>query len=266
MVSRAAKLPLYQIDAFAGAAFAGNPAAVCPLEAWLEDATLQAIAGENNLSETAFIVGGDGAYELRWFTPVAEVALCGHATLASAFVIFTQLDPGRARVTFATRESGSLTVERVGEHLAMDFPAVPAEPIDAPEMLSRALGRAPDEVLATERDYLTVFSDEDEIRALAPDGAALLPLDRPGLIVTAPGREADFVLRLFAPPLGVPEDPVTGSAHSTLVPYWALRLGKDEFHAVQLSARGGELHCRARGERVTIAGTCVLYLTGDIHI
>ena len=260
------KLPLYQVDAFAGAVFAGNPAAVCPLEAWLEDATLQAIAGENNLSETAFFVGGEGAYELRWFTPVAEVALCGHATLASAFVIFTQLDPGRARVTFATRESGSLIVEREGERLAMDFPAVPATPVELPEMLSQALGRLPSEVLETERDYLAVYSDEDEIRALAPDGAVLLSLDRPGLIVTAPGREADFVSRFFAPALGVPEDPVTGSAHSTLVPYWAPRLGKDEFHAVQLSARGGELHCRDRGGRVTVAGTCVLYLIGDIHI
>ena len=260
------KLPLYQVDAFAGAVFAGNPAAVCPLDSWLEDATLQAIAGENNLSETAFFVGGNGAYELRWFTPVAEVALCGHATLASAFVIFTQLDPGRARVSFATRESGNLTVERVGERLAMDFPAVPAEPIDVPEMLVRALGRAPNEVLATARDYLAVYSGEDEVRTLAPAGTALLSLDRPGLIVTAPGREADFVSRFFAPALGVPEDPVTGSAHATLVPYWAPRLGRDELHAVQLSARGGELHCRARGERVTIAGTCALYLIGGIHI
>ena len=213
------KLPLYQVDAFAGAVFAGNPAAACPLDSWLEDATLQAIAGENNLSETAFFGGGNGAYELRWFTPVAEVAMCGHATLASAFVIFTQLDPGRARVSFATRESGSLTVEREGERLAMDFPAVPAEPIDAPEMLSRALG-----------------------------------------------WETDFVSRFFAPALGVPEDPVTGSAHATLVPFWAPRLGRDELHAVQLSARGGELDCRARGERVTIAGTCALYLIGGIHI
>ena len=260
------KLPLYQVDAFAGAVFAGNPAAVCPLDAWLEDATLQAIAGENNLSETAFFVGGEGAYELRWFTPGAEVALCGHATLASAFVIFTQLDPGRTRVTFATRESGSLIVERTGKRLAMDFPAVPAEPIDAPEILNQALGGAPNEVLATNRDYLAVYAGEDEIRALAPDGTALLSLDRPGLIVTARGREADFVSRFFAPALGVPEDPVTGSAHSTLVPYWAPRLGKDELHAVQLSARGGELHCRARGERVTIAGACVLYLTGEIHV
>ena len=198
------KLPLFQVDAFADAVFTGNPAAVCPLDSWLEDATLQAIASENNLSETAFFVGGEGAYEPPVCTPVTEVALCGHATLASAFIILTTLEPERGEVAFTTRESGVLSVARDGERLAMDFPAVPATPAEAPAVLVEALGRKPAEVLAAERDYLAVFSDEDEIRALAPDFTALLSLDRPGLIVTAPGREADFVSRFFAPSLGIP--------------------------------------------------------------
>lgn len=258
------RLPIYQIDAFASHVFAGNPAAIVPLEAWLPDAAMQAIAAENNLSETAFFVKDGDGYGLRWFTPAVEVDLCGHATLASAHLIFTRLDPGQTRLRFATR-SGILEVSRDGDRLAMDFPARPPVPCPRPPGLDAALGRAPVEVLGA-RDYLCVYASAADVRALTPDMAAVAALDRFAVCVTAPGEDCDFVSRFFAPAKGVPEDPVTGSAHCTLIPYWSARLGKSELRARQISTRGGELLCRQRGERVTIAGTAALYLEGHIVI
>ena len=263
------KRALYQIDAFTSTLFGGNPAAVCPLDEWLDDATLLAIAAENNLSETAYIIDRGAHYDLRWFTPTTEVALCGHATLASAHLIMNVLDRNRASLSFSTRQSGVLTVEREDDWLWMDLPAAPAMPCAAgaaSATVAQALGQTPAELLAASRDYLAVFANEDEVRALNPDRAALMALDRDGLIVTAPGESADFVSRFFAPRLGVFEDPVTGSAHCTLVPYWAKRLGRDELSAAQISGRGGELRCAALGERVKMAGRCVLYLEGTIHV
>ena len=267
------KLPIYQIDAFANAVFTGNPAAVCPLERWPSDATMQSIAAENNLAETAFFVpraanvvpGANGPdYDLRWFTPEAEVDLCGHATLASGYVVFTALAPGRDSVTFHSR-SGPLTVRRVGERLSLDFPARPPARCDPPAGLVEALGATPREVWMS-RDLMVVFDSEDEVRALRPSFDRIRALGVFGVIVTAPGREVDFVSRFFAPLQGVPEDPVTGSAHCTLVPYWAKRLGRNKLRAHQVSTRGGELHCEDRGERVTIAGRAVKYLEGTIEV
>jgi PhzF family phenazine biosynthesis protein len=258
------KIPIYQVDAFTSRLFAGNPAAVCPLEAWLEDATMQAIAAENNLSETAFFVPCGDRFHLRWFTPAVEVDLCGHATLATAFVIFSHLSPERDAVAFDT-QSGELVVRRDGDRLAMDFPARPPQPVRPHERLVDALGTQPDEVLAS-RDYLVVYHDQDQVRTLQPDMELVAGLDRFAVIVTAPSRDCDFVSRFFAPAQGVAEDPVTGSAHCTLVPYWSKRLRKSRLHARQLSARGGELFCEDLGERVQIAGHVVLYLKGEISV
>ncbi len=270
------RLPLYQIDAFASAVFSGNPAAVCPLERWLPDATMQSIAAENNLAETAFFVprppaavdasagAGGTDYDLRWFTPETEVDLCGHATLASGFVVLTALEPARQDVTFHTR-SGPLTVRREGADLSMDFPARPPERCDAPAGLNAALGVTPREVWKS-RDLMAVFDAEQDVRALAPSFDGIRSLGVFGVIVTAPGREVDFVSRFFAPLQGVPEDPVTGSAHCTLVPYWADRLGRPRLRARQVSARGGELRCENRGARVVIAGRAVKYLEGVIEV
>lgn len=260
------ELPLYQIDAFTDSVFAGNPAAVCPLESWLDDERMQAIAAENNLSETAFFVPrDDGDFDLRWFTPVAEVELCGHATLATGHLVLTRLQPARESVCFHTR-SGRLDVTRDGGRLAIDFPANPAQPAAAPEGLGPALGCDTDEVLATDNHYLVVLGDERAVLGLAPDMAGIQALDRRGVIVTAPGGDCDFVSRFFAPARGIPEDPVTGSAHCVLVPYWADRLSTDDLHARQVSARGGELFCRLRGDRVRISGSAVLYLEGKILV
>jgi PhzF family phenazine biosynthesis protein len=260
------RIPLYQIDAFAEGPFTGNPAAVCPLEAWLPDDVMQAIAAENNLSETAFFVPEGEGYRLRWFTPGTEVDLCGHATLASAYVVFRWLAPERRRVVFTTQQAGPLTVARDGDLLALDFPSRPAEPCAMSEALAAALGRRPAALLAA-RDYLAVYDSADEIKALAPDFAALAALDRFAVIVTAPGTgEVDFVSRFFAPARGVDEDPVTGSAHCTLIPFWAERLGKQRLEARQLSRRGGVLSCALDGNRVTIAGRAVPYLEGTITL
>jgi PhzF family phenazine biosynthesis protein len=259
------RIPLYQIDAFVTERlFSGNPAAVCPLDSWLPADVMQAIAAENNLSETAFFVPEGKGYRLRWFTPSSEVDLCGHATLASAYVVFRWLKPGTGRVDFRTEKAGGLAVTRQGELLALDFPARPPAPCADGEAVSAALGRRPRTLLAA-RDYLAVYDTADEILALAPDFAALAALDRFALIVTAPGTgEIDFVSRFFAPARGVDEDPVTGSAHTTLIPYWAARLGKARLEARQLSRRGGALSCELRGDRVTIAGRAVPYLEGTI--
>lgn len=255
--------PLFQVDAFTDRLFAGNPAAVCLLPRWPDASVLQAIASENNLSETAFLVGAGRDYELRWFTPVSEVDLCGHATLASAFVLFERFGVDEA-VAFETRK-GRLTVARDEKGLLrMDFPALPAQPCEPPERMLAALGGSPIEVLLAD-DYLIRYSTEDEVRALEPDYSALIGLGARGFIVTAPGDDVDFISRFFAPELGIPEDPVTGSAHCTLTPYWAARLDKSRLHARQVSRRGGELWCELRGDRVQIAGRAVLYLSGSIR-
>jgi len=258
------RIPLYQIDAFTSRLFAGNPAAVCPLEHWLPDSLLQSIAAENNLSETAFFVRRGSRYDLRWFTPSVEVDLCGHATLATAFLIFTRLSPSENLAAFDTR-SGELIVRRNGDLLSMDFPARPAQPCQPHPALVQALGAQPREILAA-RDYFVVCESEDEIRSLCPRMDLLASVDRFAVIVTAPGAEADFVSRFFAPARGVPEDPVTGSAHCTLVPYWSRRLGKTRLHALQVSPRGGELFCEDLGDRVLLSGHAVLYLEGAIHL
>ena len=259
------KLRLYQVDAFARRLFEGNPAAVCPLEAWLDDAVLQAIAAENNLSETAFFVPQAAGFGLRWFTPGAEVDLCGHATLASAYVLFECLGFAGPEITFETR-SGTLSVARHEDgQLLMDFPAAVPKPCDAPAVLLEGLGRSPSEVLAAD-DYVVVFDSEAEIRDLAPDFRKLGRLDRRAVCVTAPGEAYDFVSRFFAPNVGIDEDPVTGSAHCQLTPYWAQRLGRNRLRARQISRRGGDVLCELRGDRVLLTGHAVLYMEGTIRI
>ncbi|HUN50070.1 MAG TPA: PhzF family phenazine biosynthesis protein [Candidatus Sulfotelmatobacter sp.] len=262
------RIPLYQVDAFTRRVFGGNPAAICPLEAWLPDATMQAIAAENNLAETAFIVPDGEDFGLRWFTPAVEVDLCGHATLATAHLLLTRLEPARGEVRFQTR-SGLLTVKRDGERLVMDFPSRPAAAAPPAPGLLEALGRRPAAVLLSARakNYLLVYNSADEVRALRPDFAALARIEGHGIIVTAAGSDGvDFVSRYFAAWHGIPEDPVTGSAHCTLTPYWAKRLGKRDLVAQQVSPRCGELFVSERGERVMIGGYCAFYLEGVIEI
>ncbi len=260
------RLPIYQVDAFTDRMFGGNPAAVCPLEAWLPEPTMQAIAAENNLAETAFFVPEGGDYALRWFTPAVEVDLCGHATLASAYVVFRFIEPQRQSVNFRTMKAGTLGVSRRADTLVMDFPARPALPGEPPPGLFAALGGAPREVLGA-RDHLVVYDSAADVAALKPDFTALAKLDCWAAIATAPGEgDVDFVSRFFAPKQGVPEDPVTGSSHCTLVPYWAKRLGKTALEARQISRRGGALSCALKGDRVSIAGRAVLYLEGHIEV
>jgi PhzF family phenazine biosynthesis protein len=258
----ATRIPVYQVDAFASRVFTGNPAAVCPLKEWLPDDQMQAIAAENNLAETAFFIPNGDGYHLRWFTPTVEVDLCGHATLASAFVILNEITPGAKSVRFSTK-SGKLAVTREGDLLSLDFPAL--VPVEGPvyDGLIPALGGRPEKVLAA-RDYLVVYGTEAELRSLKPDMDALSKADRFAVIATAPGKDVDFVSRFFAPAQGIPEDPVTGSAHCTLIPYWSKGLGKTKLHAYQASPRGGELWCEDRGERVTISGKAVQFLEGTI--
>ena len=264
------EIPIYQIDAFASELFRGNPAAVCPLETWIPDPLLQAIAAENNLSETAFFVPEEGGYELRWFTPTCEVELCGHATLASAYVLFEELGSAGEAVRFRTRHRGIVSVSKRGERLVLDFPANEAQAVEDPEArakVARALGAEPEELLCTVDTYLAVYGDRGAVAAMKPQMADLLALgSHPYVIVTAPGSEEDFVSRFFAPAAGVPEDPVTGSAHCVSVPYWAKRLGKKDLLARQISTRGGELHCSLEGTRVEIAGQAVRYLKGTIRV
>lgn len=258
------KLPLFQIDAFTRHLFGGNPAAVVLLENWLPDHVLAAIAAENNLAETAFIIPGPNEIPLRWFTPSVEVDLCGHATLAAAHVILRHLSPSADQVTFSTR-SGNLRVTREEDRLTLDFPARPGMPAEVSEELVSALGIRPREVLVA-RDVLAILDCESEVKNLRPDFSRIASLDAFAVIVSAQGESVDFVSRFFAPGAGIPEDPVTGSAHCTLVPYWAARLGKSVLTAKQLSARGGELDCRLMGNRVLISGCTVEYLRGEIML
>ena len=262
------QLKITQIDTFTDRVFGGNPAAVVPLDAWLPDAHMQLIAAENNLAETAFFVPEPGGYKLRWFTPACEVPLCGHATLASAFVIFSEIAPRAEAVEFHTRHSGTLTVMRRGDLLQMDFPRHALTAVDAPPALLEGLGAAPCEVYfaAANPNYYAVYDTEADVRALTPDFDALLPLGALGVCVTAPGMSCDFVSRYFAPGFGIPEDPVTGSTHCALAPYWAGRLGKTDLFARQLSKRGGEIFCTVGETRVLIAGQAVKYLSGEIFI
>jgi len=263
-MSATREIPLYQVDAFAAETFAGNPAAVCPLEAWLPDEVMQAIALENNLSETAFLVKNEEGYDLRWFTPVHEVDLCGHATLGSAHVIATHLEPGCKKIAFMTR-SGRLEVTRAGELYSMDFPArVPARLADD-RPFAAALGAPPLESWRADKN-MAVLASQADVLAAAPDLDKVLALEGDGLIITAPGEDCDFVSRYFAPHGGIPEDPVTGSAHCVLTPYWADRLGKSRMTARQVSRRGGELTVELHGERVLISGRVAPYLEGRIFV
>jgi PhzF family phenazine biosynthesis protein len=262
------KLRIYQVDAFTGRLFGGNPAAVVPLDTWLDAATMQAIALENNLAETAFFVPEGDGFRLRWFTPEVEVKLCGHATLASAHVLFSILEPGRRAVKFETL-SGTLTVVASGDRLVMDFPRWPlsAAPANAPRALAAALNATPARVLLTGDGncWLAVFDSEADVRALAPDFGALRKLGMM-VIATAPGTRSDCAVRFFAPAHGIDEDPGTGSIHCALTPYWCERLGKRTLHSLQVSKRGSELHCTLEGERVLIAGQAVKYLEGIIEV
>lgn len=257
-------IPYFHVDAFARRAFSGNAAGVCWLAEWLPDALMQSIAAENSLSETAFMVPRGPVFDLRWFTPAVEVDLCGHATLAAAHVLFEHLGWRDPWVRFQTR-SGVLGVSRENDRLTLDFPARPATPCEAPEMLVAGLGVRP-MVTARARDYLAVLTSEQAVRALRPDLAKLGHLDCLGIIATAPGEDCDFVSRFFAPGAGISEDPVTGSAHCTLIPYWSRQLGRPNLRALQVSSRGGELFCEDRGERVGIGGHAVTYAHGLIQV
>jgi len=260
-------LSLFQVDTFTDRLFAGNPAAIVPLEAALPEAVMQAIAAENNLSETAFLLPQGKRFHLRWFTPVCEVDLCGHATLATAWVLFERLACQKPKIVFDTR-SGELTVTRDGGWLWMDLPALPATPVSCPDALREGLGRPPMEVhRASNRNYLAVFESEEAVRGLQPDFRRLAALDGGGIIVTAPGREeADFVSRFFGPKYGIDEDPVTGSAHCTLAPFWSERLDKTRLLAHQVSSRGGVVRCEPKGARVRIGGQAVLYMEASIEV
>lgn len=259
------KLKIFQVDAFTSELFHGNPAAVVPLDEWLPDETMQSIALENNLSETAFFVREGDGYGLRWFTPTFEIDLCGHATLASAHVIFNVLKLEDTKISFRSHKSGELAVEKNGDVLTLDFPSRPPVLCEAPEGLIEALGKAPKEIFKS-RDYFLVFENEQEILDLAPSFSKLAEMPTHAVIVTAPGETSDFVSRFFAPDAGINEDPVTGSSHCNLIPYWAERLGKNRLFARQVSARGGELYCELVGDRVKIGGNAVLYMTGEIYV
>ncbi|TPE41063.1 PhzF family phenazine biosynthesis protein [Pontibacter mangrovi] len=260
------KIQLYQVDAFTDKVFGGNPAAVCLLENWLDNDVLQKIAAENNLAETAFVVPKGEAYEITWFTPTVEVDLCGHATLAAAYVLFTYSGHASELIRFHSRRSGILTVEKNGEALTMDFPADELTFAETPDALVTALGKAPLEAYKGKTDYLLLYASQAEVEGFQPDIALLNTVPARGVIVSAPGDTVDFVSRFFCPQVGIPEDPVTGSAHTTLTPYWSKRLGKKVLQARQLSKRQGALQCEFLGDRVKITGKAVTYLKGEIEV
>lgn len=259
------KLPIYQVDAFTGYLFRGNPAAVVFSEAELATETMQSIAAENNLSETAFVVAAGRSLQIRWFTPTVEVDLCGHATLAAAHVIFNHHRHSDNTISFSSK-SGPLHVRKDGEALYLDFPVDSIQAVEPPESLIRGLGATPTEIYKGRDDYLAIFENEDTILSLNPDMAVLSTVPSRGVIVSAPGNKVDFVSRFFAPQSGIAEDPVTGSAHTTLTPYWSRKLAKHELQAKQLSKRGGELVCKDLGSRIEIGGQAVTYLVGEISL
>jgi PhzF family phenazine biosynthesis protein len=260
-------LQIFQVDAFTKKPLGGNPAAVCPLQEWLADETMLKIAAENNLSETAFFVPKDDFYEIRWFTPNVEINLCGHATLATSFVIFNCLNLEEREVKFYSSRSGRLSVEKQDDRLILDFPKYDLNETEIMPELARALGKTPQKMWETQGNMaMLLFETEEDIKALQPDLPALNKIDFDEFIVTAKGTDADFVSRLFAPRIGISEDPVTGATHCSLIPYWAEKLGKEKLYARQLSARGGELFCEVSGERVRIGGNAALYLKGEIYI
>ncbi|HEY8783739.1 MAG TPA: PhzF family phenazine biosynthesis protein [Mucilaginibacter sp.] len=259
-------IPIYQADAFTDKLFGGNPAAICPLDEWLPDEIMQKIAVENNLAETAFFVKNETGYKLRWFTPEYEIDLCGHATLASAHILFSELGYEKETIHFETLKAGTLSVKKDKDKYVMDFPSRPPIPIERPTGLAEALGDKQPLRILRSRDYFVVYESENDIREMAPDFFALSKMDTVGVIVTAPGKDVDFVSRFFAPGAGIPEDPVTGSSHCNLIPYWAEKLGKNKLHAYQLSARKGELWCELKGDRVLMSGKAVTYLKGEIFV
>jgi PhzF family phenazine biosynthesis protein len=258
------RIPFYQVDAFTDKVFGGNQAAVCPLESWLDTALMQNIAAENNLSETAFYVKKGNQFEIRWFTPKLEIDLAGHPTLATAHVIFNHTDYNKDKITFLST-SGELVVTKSDNLLQMNFPARPPEAVDAPEELVKGLGLEPLEVLKS-RDYLALYPSEKDIRSIKPKFDVLAEVDCLGMIITAKGDQSDFVSRFFAPRAGINEDPVTGSAHSTLIPFWAKKLDKKDLHAFQLSERKGELFCEYLGDRVIIGGYAVTCIKGEFFL
>ena len=257
------KIKIFQVDAFTDKLFSGNPAAVCPLESWLPDSAMQSIAAENNLAETAFFVKEGDGFHLRWFTPVAEVDLCGHATLASAHVLFHHLGYSGDVITFQSK-SGYLKVRKEDDYLTLDFPADTFEKVTIPSFLGEAFASQPVEAYKGRMDYMLVFGSQQEIENAGPDMSLIAKADARGVIITAPGLSSDFVSRYFAPQYGIPEDPVTGSAYTVLAPYWSEKLGKKELSAIQLSPRKGHLKCTHLGERVDITGKAITYMTGEL--
>jgi PhzF family phenazine biosynthesis protein len=257
-------IPYFEVFAFTRRMFAGNPAGVCLLEEWLPNEQLQAIAAQNDLPETAFVIDRQSFFELRWMTPTVEVDLCGHATLAAAHVLFRHRGFTESAIRFQT-QSGELKVERADNRLVLDFPSRPAKESGGSAVLADSLGAQPEEILLG-RDYIAVFASQRQVAALQPELEAIAKLEAQGVVITAPGDDCDFVSRYFAPAAGIPEDPVTGSTHCTLIPYWSQRLGKKELFARQISARGGELFCEDRGDRVGIGGEAVTYIEGKIHL
>jgi PhzF family phenazine biosynthesis protein len=260
------KLTIYQVDAFAKNVFEGNPAAVIPLDGWIDDQLMQKIAMENNLSETAFFVKTDEGYHLRWFTPDYEIDLCGHATLATAYVIKNFLEPHLAEISFATQKAGILKASAKDGTYSLDFPSRNPEACQTPDLLFKSLGITTAVEVLRSRDYFVVLPDEESVKNVDPDFITMKKLDTIGVIITAKGQTADVVSRCFYPGLGIQEDPVTGSAHCNIVPYWSQKLNKTKLVCKQLSARGGELRCELRGDRVLMSGSCVLYMKGEVEL
>ncbi|MBN1300149.1 MAG: PhzF family phenazine biosynthesis protein [Melioribacteraceae bacterium] len=259
------KLAIYQVDAFTTELFKGNPAAVVPLKEWLPDQTMQNIALENNLSETAFFVNDNNAYHIRWFTPSVEVPLCGHATLATSYVIYNFIDPYAQQITFESR-SGQLIISRDNSIIHLNFPENIPDKTDPPKILLDAMGIDPVEVLLN-KSFLAILADEDQVRQMKPDFTLLSKLKEDGLIISAKGKSYDFVSRYFVPNAGIDEDPVTGYAHTLLTPYWSKKLGKSDLRAYQASERGGEVFVRdLKNGRVQISGKAVLYMKGEIEV
>lgn len=259
-------IPIYQADAFTDKLFGGNPAAICPLQDWIAEELMQKIAAENNLAETAFFVPDGDGFLLRWFTPEHEIDLCGHATLATAHILYTELGYSGDRIEFRTLKAGTLIVSKTDDLYTLDFPSRVPEAVTLPDGLVKALGSKQPLTTLRSRDYMLVYEKESDIAEIKPDFNALAKIDTIGVIVTAKGDSVDFVSRMFAPAAGIPEDPVTGSAHCNLIPYWAEKLGKTKLHAYQISARRGELWCELKGDRVLMSGKAVTYLKGEIYV